>query len=661
MGRFYNEYLRDMDYNRVSKAVDKVHRKYATGGDVMPLDEDGNEKQMPKIDTANSIITNNGKRAMTSEEAAMHYIDSVDAVSTFDKVMHYGKGLFSDMFDDSGSGIETHELNLKGKEGGKSSTWEEAGYEPEGTEKDGKYLHYTEDGPQWLDEPVRLSFEQRMSEGLQLDNPNISNKYEYVSGKGWVPKEEIPAVKGTIEDLKPGQVWYQGKIKDVPKKRKKEELIKLPSRPIEQISTSEGEEELKKLPPFELVKNNSSYFTIESKGIGTHTYPKGEDGKVLINLKDPSGRVVWSGTQTEYEEKYGDFLERGDTEYGDQKKNRFYLKEYGLGGTVTDQVDPVEGQQSDLSTAMAAVAQTNNPLRSLAPHLELGGNPYDGTPQDSLKINKMPTDNPTFTPIDPDSGEVIVNVKEPVKLLVNKHGWADIDEYRKKSKDTEFIKGTQEIVITDGFDIDNDGVWGNKTYNAINQDLVNQQLNTYTNKYFTNDQFSAQIYKESTGDNNKVSSKGAMGIAQFLPSTFKWAKEKGWIPQTAKITDKAAQALAQRRYMDYIYEDRENVKSATTSEERQARTFAAYNMGPGNFDKFWKKLSAAEKKAGWETWYKKANNESKMYVLWNMDRATYKKDYSTPYKHKRGYMTSKWNDVNYGFDSYMGKNLQYRY
>ena len=152
-----------------------------------------------------------------------------------------------------------------------------------------------------------------------------------------------------------------------------------------------------------------------------------------------------------------------------------------------------------------------------------------------------------------------------------------------------------------------------------------------------------------------------MGVAQFMPATFKWAKEKGWIPETAKITDVAAQSLAQRKYMDYLYEDRANIKSAKTPEERQARAFAAYNMGPTNFDKLWGRLTDKEKKEGWETWYKKANNESKMYVLWNMDRATYKKDYSTPYTNKKGRVTSKWNDVNFGFQTHIGRNLKYRY
>ena len=152
-----------------------------------------------------------------------------------------------------------------------------------------------------------------------------------------------------------------------------------------------------------------------------------------------------------------------------------------------------------------------------------------------------------------------------------------------------------------------------------------------------------------------------MGIAQFMPATFEWAKKKGWIPQTAKITDQPAQALAQRRYMDYLYEDRTNIKSAKTKGERQARAFAAYNQGPDNFDKFWATLTDAEKTAGWETWYKKANNETSKYVLWMMDKDTYEADNSKPYTNKRGKVTSKWNDVYYGYESWRSKNLIYRY
>ena len=118
----------------------------------------------------------------------------------------------------------------------------------------------------------------------------------------------------------------QGVYYQEPEKKYKEEFIKLPPRSIEQMPTSEMDGP-KKLPPYELVKDKSSYFTVEKQGTSGHTYPKGEDGKVLIRLKTPGGSTVWEGSQTEYKEKYGDWLERGDTEYGERKKHRLYLKE----------------------------------------------------------------------------------------------------------------------------------------------------------------------------------------------------------------------------------------------------------------------------------------------------------------------------------------------
>ena len=105
-----------------------------------------------------------------------------------------------------------------------------------------------------------------------------------------------------------------------------EKLIKIPPRSIEQMPTSEMDDP-KKIPPYDLVKNRSSHFTIQRQGVHSGTYPKGEDGRALIKLKDKSGGVVWKGSQTEYEEKYGDWLERGDTEYGERKNYRLYLRD----------------------------------------------------------------------------------------------------------------------------------------------------------------------------------------------------------------------------------------------------------------------------------------------------------------------------------------------
>lgn len=256
--------------------------------------------------------------------------------------------------------------------------------------------------------------------------------------------------------------------------------------------------------------------------------------------------------------------------------------------------------------------------------------------------------------------------KDATKITVNKHGWADIESYRKKKDDAEFITNTQNFLSDEGWDITSDGVFGNKTYGAMNEYLVNKKLENYSGTHFTEDQFYDQIYKESHGKNNKVSPRGAIGLAQFMPSTFAWAKEKGWIPETAKITDPAAQSLAQRKYMDHLYEDIDNVASAgSNKEERQARAFAAYNHGPDNFNEFWGKLTKKQKEEGWETWYKLANDETQKYVLWMMDKSEYKRLYNTPETRTRKdgttFKTSKWNDVYYGYENWRSKNHSYRY
>ena len=119
--------------------------------------------------------------------------------------------------------------------------------------------------------------------------------------------------------------------------------------------------------------------------------------------------------------------------------------------------------------------------------------------------------------------ELPVIQDDVTKFTVNKDGWADLDSYRSKKKDGQFVMNTQNQLISEGFDVKADGDFGNKTYSAINKSLVNKQLDSYSKDNFTPDQFQDQVWKESTGDNSKVSQKGAMGVAQFLPSTFKWA------------------------------------------------------------------------------------------------------------------------------------------
>ena len=117
-----------------------------------------------------------------------------------------------------------------------------------------------------------------------------------------------------------------------PPKRKKEKLLKIPPIGIQSLSTSNEEHPIK-AHPYELIKTKSPHYTIERAGIATHTYPKGDDGKALVVLKDSAGRRIFKGSQTEYTEKYGEHLERGTTEYGERKKSRLYLKNtYQKGG-----------------------------------------------------------------------------------------------------------------------------------------------------------------------------------------------------------------------------------------------------------------------------------------------------------------------------------------
>lgn len=84
-----------------------------------------------------------------------------------------------------------------------------------------------------------------------------------------------------------------------------------------------------------------------------------------------------------------------------------------------------------------------------------------------------------------------------------------------------------------------------------------------------------QIYFESGGDQNAVSLKGALGVAQFMPSTWKALKDKKLIPKWFAINNEAHQRLAQLIYMDHLY------NMWYGSLDRKALTIASYNAGPG--------------------------------------------------------------------------------
>lgn len=97
---------------------------------------------------------------------------------------------------------------------------------------------------------------------------------------------------------------------------------------------------------------------------------------------------------------------------------------------------------------------------------------------------------------------------------------------------------------------------------------------------------SAQLWAESGWNPEAKSPVGAMGLAQFMPGTWRGGQREGWIPAWASPTVPADAIAAQHAYMNQL--------------ERQARGWlgpvpkdggwwdaglGAYNAGPGSIKK----------------------------------------------------------------------------
>lgn len=104
---------------------------------------------------------------------------------------------------------------------------------------------------------------------------------------------------------------------DRPNYRENQKLVMMKSKNLEFIPTQEPEIKLKKALPAELA-TDSEYFTVTSK---YH-----HSGNKYI-LKDSAGREIDRVTKEEYQEKYGDVLQRGTKKYGKENlQRRLYIK-----------------------------------------------------------------------------------------------------------------------------------------------------------------------------------------------------------------------------------------------------------------------------------------------------------------------------------------------
>ena len=120
------------------------------------------------------------------------------------------------------------------------------------------------------------------------------------------------------------------------------------------------------------------------------------------------------------------------------------------------------------------------------------------------------------------------------------------------------------------------------------------------------DVLSAQILTESAGNhlrNGKLikSTAGALGIAQFLPTTWDWLKKVNILPKHFDIANEEHQIKAQKLFMNYLANKDYGIKY-----DKTILALAAYNAGSGRVTRLIKKYGA--------DWESHLPGETKKYI-----------------------------------------------
>lgn len=126
----------------------------------------------------------------------------------------------------------------------------------------------------------------------------------------------------------------------------------------------------------------------------------------------------------------------------------------------------------------------------------------------------------------------------------------------------------------------------------------------------------AQAWQESRFNPYAVSPAGARGIVQFMPGTWAWAQDMGWIPRGANIEDPAMNLQAAVHFMGWLLN---RYKSAA---DPLPLALAAYNAGPGNVDK----AINATQRTDWDGIRANLPAETQGYVPVIMGRIGYFRD-----------------------------------
>ena len=172
-----------------------------------------------------------------------------------------------------------------------------------------------------------------------------------------------------------------------------------------------------------------------------------------------------------------------------------------------------------------------------------------------------------------------------------KKGWANKEYYR--GLDEEGMGEVQEWLIEQGYDIKKDNGWGDETYNALNNYLLDNKLlnkEITTNPLLTDDLLITQQYIESDGKPKAGSNKGALGLVQAMPGAWKDAIQRGILPENADRTNIHHALVFQRYYMTGLM-NAGFVKDGTSDNEKLARALSAYNWGRGNTPRFFNNIN----------------------------------------------------------------------
>jgi len=172
-----------------------------------------------------------------------------------------------------------------------------------------------------------------------------------------------------------------------------------------------------------------------------------------------------------------------------------------------------------------------------------------------------------------------------------KKGWANKEYYR--GLDEEGVGEVQEWLIEQGYDIKKDNGWGDQTYNALNNYLLDNKLlnkEITTDPLLTDDLLITQQYIESDGKPKAGSNKGAQGLVQAMEGAWKDAIKKGILPENADRTNINHSLVFQRYYMNGLM-NAGFVKDGTSDNEKLARALSAYNWGRGNTPNFFNNIN----------------------------------------------------------------------